>query len=236
MDPLDPMKTEPLTASRGSARAGRLRFRRGARDVALRTAPLGEDLLRGHFLGPRPELRVAGGEVSVSQVSLWQRLASRDFNRSRLALVLSRDVPWAVEIGGGGAEIDADLREITLRSFTVGGGVHGLVLALPRPVGRVPIRIGGGASRVFVLRPHGAEARVRVGGGAARLAIDRFEAGAIGGSTEIETPGFAGAEDAYEIEIGGGAADVTFREGAPRSAEAGPYRTSAPQLEARAVA
>jgi hypothetical protein len=235
---MHPKSTELLTASRGSAPAGRLRFRQGVRDLAVRTASLGEDLLLGHFLGPRPVLRVDGGDVTVSPVSLWQRLTTGDFDRTRLALVLSRDLPWAVEIGGGAAEIDADLRELTLRSLTIGGGVHGLVLALPRPVGRVPVRIGGGASRVFVLRPHGAEARVRIGGGAARLTIDRFEAGAIGGSTEIETPGFAGAEDAYEIEIGGGAADVTFREGTPRPAEAGPYRTSAPapRFETRAVA
>jgi hypothetical protein len=230
--------TDRLVAPRDGAAAGRLRFRRGARDLGLRAAWLGDDLLRGHFLGPRPELRVEGGDVALRQPPLWRSILAGRLGPSRLGLVLSRDLPWALAIGGGAAEVDADLRGLDLRSLTIGGGVRGLVLALPHPRGRVPIRIGGGAARVFVLRPHGVEARVHVGGGAARLAVDAFEAGAIGGSFEHETPGFTAAEDAFEIEIGGGAEDLTLREGAAPAAFAATYRAAAsisPPLEPVAV-
>ncbi len=73
----------------------------------------------------------------------------------------------------------------------------------------MPVRIGGGAHKLEIVRPGGAAARLRVGGGANRLAFDDQRYGAIGGVVALDTPGAAEASDRYEIEITGGVSHLT---------------------------
>ena len=90
------------------------------------------------------------------------------------------------------------------------GGASQAELALPRPAGIVPIRIGGGASQVTIRRPQGVVARLTVRGGVSTLTADDHQAGTVGGLFRWQSPDFAAAANGYEIEIAGGASGLTI--------------------------
>jgi hypothetical protein len=79
---------------------------------------------------------------------------------------------------------------------------------LSEPNGWVPIRIGGGASNVTILRPPHVGARLRVKRGAAHLAFDEQRLGAIGGLIRFESSP-DGTTTGYDIHVGSGANRLT---------------------------
>ncbi len=100
---------------------------------------------------------------------------------------------------------------MVLSSFVLKGGISDLDLTLPEPSGVVPIRLSGGASKVGIRRPAGVEARVSMKGGASKLTFDEQNLDAVGGKVRLQSPGYDGASDRYEIEVSGGASEVTIR-------------------------
>ena len=190
----------------GSEKSGRLEFVRGAANVTLHVGSGMEDLYRARFDGPVPDVGAQGGAVTVKYT--WT-LHPFDWRRQGADIALNAQVPWRITVKGGGvSRLDADLSGFRLDSFEVEGGASRVELTLPGPSGTVPIRISGGASNVTVRRPEGATARLHVGGGASKLALDGQRLGAIGGEMSLESPGYAGATDRYEIIITGGANNV----------------------------
>jgi hypothetical protein len=71
------------------------------------------------------------------------------------------------------------------------------------------IEFHGGASDVTIHRPEGVAARIRVGRGVSELAFDEQRFGAIGGETRLQTPGYDGAADRYDVEVAGGASKLS---------------------------
>lgn len=114
-----------------------------------------------------------------------------------------------VAFGGGIAHLRVHLTEAEIRSFEIAGGVSHAKLYLPAPRGVVPVRIGGGARKLEIIRPGDGAVRLRVGGGAHRLGFDDQRYGAIGGVVALDTPGAADASDRYEVEIAGGVSHLT---------------------------
>ena len=51
---------------------------------------------------------------------------------------------------------------------------------------------------------------MRIAGGASKLTFDEQRLGAVGGETQLASPGAERASDRYEIEIGGGASELTI--------------------------
>ena len=108
----------------------------------------------------------------------------------------------------GAARTEADLTGLDLTSFVLKGGISDLTLTLPEPSGVVPIRLSGGVSKVSIRRPAGAEARLSVKGGAATLTFDEQSFDALGGKVRLQSPGYNGATDRYEIELSGGSSEI----------------------------
>jgi hypothetical protein len=189
-----------------SVKSGRLEFVRGAANVTLHVGSEMEDLYRARFDGPVPDVGAEGGAVTVKYT--WT-LHPFDWRRRGADIALNAQVPWRITVRGGGvSRLNADLGGLRLDSFEVDGGVSRVELTLPDPSGTVPVRVFGGASNLTIIRPAGVAARVDVGGGASKLALDGQRLGAIGGETRLESPGYAGAKDRYEIIITGGANNV----------------------------
>jgi hypothetical protein len=109
------------------------------------------------------------------------------------------------------SDVTADLEDLELRDLEIAGGSSRLEIRLPRPDTSIPVRIGGGASNVEMIRPAGVPVRVRIGGGASKLAIDDFSVGSAGGKTDWKSPDYDSAEQRYDIEIGAGASKLTVR-------------------------
>jgi AcrR family transcriptional regulator len=182
---------------------GRLVFRRGAANVTIAAEPGLSELYELRFGGRVPEVSVEGATVA-----LRQRFGPRGSGQ----VAVSADVAWDVVIEGGASGVTANLAGLRLLSLNLSGGVNDTVLRLGRPRGEVGVRIGGGVRKLTIQRPAGVPIRILVGGGATRLVLDDLRLGAVGGQTRWESPGYATAEDRYDVEVGGGASGLTIAE------------------------
>ena len=187
--------------------AGRLEFTKGAAKLMLSADAALSDLYRATFDGPVPEITVSGGTVTVQQ---RRRFRPFDWRAQSADFALSTAVPWHISLRGGMWKLVADLRGLQLTGLEVSGGASDIEVTLPAPVGTVPVRVSGGASKVMLRRPKGTEARAEVSGGASQLTFDDQRLGAIGGRNVLGSPGYAEAADRYEIRFTGGASQVTI--------------------------
>ncbi len=194
------------SAPLGDVTAGRLEFTKGAAKVDLRGDAAIDGLYRASFEGPVPEITVNGGVVTVQQ---RRRFRPFDWRAQSAAFRLSTAVPWDISLRGGMWKLTADLSALRVTSLEVAGGASDIAITLPAPAGTVPVRVSGGASKVVLRRPTGAEARAEVSGGATQLVFDDQRLGAVGGRTVLASGGFADAADRYEIRFTGGASQVT---------------------------
>ena len=187
--------------------AGRLEFTKGAAKLMLSADAALGDLYRASFDGPVPEITVSGGAVTVQQ---RRRFRPFDWRAQSADFALTTAVPWHISLRGGMWKLVADLRGLQLTGLEVSGGASDIEVTLPAPVGTVPVRVSGGASKVTLRRPKGTEARAEVSGGASQLTFDDQRLGAIGGRNVLGSPGYAEAADRYEIRFTGGASQVTI--------------------------
>ena len=194
---------EELAAPLGAAEMGRLVFARGASHLTIGVDGSMEDLYRARFEGRTPDVRVDGSTVTVKY--------GLGLRPPRGEITLSGKVPWAIEARMGMSEVVANLEELQLTGLEISGGASRIQARLPRPEGTVPVRIGGGASQVEMIRPAGVAVQVRIGAGTSKLAIDDFRLGAGGGMTDWRSPDYDSVGSRYDIEIGAGASAITIR-------------------------
>lgn len=192
----------------GSLTRGRLVFANGVYGLTLRAASDMDELFQARFEGSAPKVEVDGGTVTLRRS---QRFSLFNLRKHTEAIMLSAAVPWEVEVRGGAAQIDADLSGLTLSSFTLKGGIGNVTLTLPRPSGVVPIRLSGGMNHATFHRPAGVEAQISVRGGFGTLTFGEQGLHGGGGRVQLQSPGYSGATDRFEIDISGGANTVTVR-------------------------
>jgi hypothetical protein len=199
-----------FAAPLGSSSSGHLLFVSGASNVAIHADPSMEDLYRARFEGQVPIVRVQGGTISIVDAR-FPRFGQRDFWLERPAEVaLNASITWHIEVRGSISRLTADLHEVRLGSINLAGGASRTEIMLPRPSGTVSVRILGGASNVTVHRPEGVAARAHAGGGATNLTFDERHLGAIGGDVNLQSPDYDDAANRYDIEVMGGANNLTI--------------------------
>jgi hypothetical protein len=201
------MDYSDFTTPLGSAGHGRLEFARGAARVTIRGDEI-SDLFRGRFIGAAPMVLGDDGRVTVE----YPRLSPSEWlrpDRRAADVVLNSAIPWELVFSGGVFRLHADLTPLTLRSLEIRRGASDLDVFLPRPQGVVRIRVGGGASKVAFRRPVGVAVRLSIAGGASKLTLDDQHFGSLGHRTRLNAGPGADDRDRYEIEIGGGASELT---------------------------
>lgn len=198
-----------FSAPLGSVGSGRLVFANGTSRLALRVASGMDDLYRANFEGTAPKIEGEEGTVTVRYPKRFFGLL--DWRGHPGEVTLNPAVPWEVEVRGGAYRIDADLEGLGLISFVLKGGFSDCVLSLPEPSGVVPVRLSGGASKAIIRRPAGVEARLSVKGGVSKLNFDEQSFDAVGGKVRLQSPGYEAASDRYEIELSGGASEISIR-------------------------
>lgn len=191
----------------GSVKNGRLVFANGASQITLRAGSGTDDLYRARFEGAAPKVTEEDGVVTVRY---GKRFRLFDRRGQPGEVTLNPAVPWEIEVRGGAYEVEADLSGLELASFTLSRGFSNVKLTLPEPAETVPIRLSGGASKVSISRPAGTEARVTMKGGASALTFDEQSFDAVGGRVQLQSPGYDGTTDRYDIEISGGASEITI--------------------------
>jgi hypothetical protein len=200
--------TNEFSAPLGAISAATLQFLDGMSNVRIRSDGDMPQLFRARFEGKLPEVEADDGVVTVS----YRRGPGGPggWRRAHGEIVLNAMVPWTIQVRGGVSNLEADLTGISLVAMEIDSGVSRLDASLPSPRGDVGVRIGGGVSHLKLHRPLGSEASVHVGGGASQIELDDLRMGAVGGGIDWSSPGFALADDRYEIQIGGGVSDVSF--------------------------
>ena len=204
----DDTATEPTGPSEHAAPLGglqqaRLTFRSGAEALRLRPGRSTTDLYRARFEGGTPQVRVRDGRVLVQY-----RGIPFDRRRRVASLELNPTIPWEVEVVGGVARVEADLRLIDLRRFDLAGGCERLQIELGQPRGEVPIDVLGGIKTARLERPAGSALRLLVQGGIGGIEFDGKSIGGTGGETTIESPGWNAARDRFGVRVIGGAKSI----------------------------
>lgn len=197
-----------FAAPLGAVTSGRLVFADGAARLTLRADSAMDDLYRARFDGSPPKIHVQEGTVTFRRS---RRFTLFDSRRHSEEVTLNAAVPWEIDVRGGAAQTEADLAGLELSSFILIGGISGLNLTLPHPSGIVPIRLTGGAARVCIRRPEGVEARLSVNGSVSKLTFGEQSFGALAGKVQLQSPGYHGATARYEIEVSGGASELTVQ-------------------------
>jgi DNA-binding MarR family transcriptional regulator len=184
-------------------REGTLRFVNGAARLTVVAEAGQRQLFTAQFRGGRPTTREEGDTVVVQ----YRRSPFAHFRTSG-TITLDADRRWRVEVKGGIANSTFDLRDTTVDSVTVHGGVSSVDLHLPRPASITTVEVRGGMSAVTITRPSGVPARVTIRGGASNLVIDGQRFGAIGGHTDLRSAHPAG-DTQLDIVLRGGASSVS---------------------------
>jgi len=182
-----------------------LRLVGGAGHVELRADATIEELYRANYEPSTPDVTLETDRVTVRYKlhRLLGRLSTTTETTSRFAL--STRQPWDIAAPDGVTVLDADLAAVRILSVKIGHGAGTVKLRLGRPVGTVPIVIGGGSSEVIVFRPEGVMVRVSTQGDVVRVVVDGGRPiGPLSGSTSVEPPGYALSVDRYDITVSGG--------------------------------
>jgi AcrR family transcriptional regulator len=132
----------------------------------------------------------------------------------RAVVELDPGASWSVRINGATLDTRLELDGLALAALKVDGGASRVEAYLPRPAGRVPIDLSGGAVGVHLHRPPGVLATAGVSVGALQVHLDGSFTRAALVDADWTSRDAEGA-DAYRLRISGGAVDVTLDERAP---------------------
>ncbi|MFD0903966.1 hypothetical protein [Actinomadura sediminis] len=182
----------------------RLSFDNGTGRIALRASDEIDALVEAEFAGPLPLVWSVDATVHV-EYPLGARLLHRP---GRGTVRLSAGVPWAVDVHGGAAGLDADLTGADVRSLAFHAGLAHARIALGRPRGRRTLRFAS-VDDLVLARPADVPVRIEAIAGIADLRLDDHVPVTRGRGHHDETPGYGDAEDRYLILLSAGASSVT---------------------------
>jgi hypothetical protein len=184
----------------------------GAADVNIHGAPLEGALFKSHieYSGQKPGVSL---DRSSSTLTIQDNQRGIGFlfgphGKRTINLSLSDSLPWAISISGGASHANLALGTAKVSSLDVSGGANNITIALGRPMGKVAVNVSGGASSVTIHRPAGVATSVTASGGANSVRLDDKHLAGFGDSS-AQTSGFDGAADRYEIDVSGGASNVS---------------------------
>lgn len=199
-----------FSAPLAALESARLVFPSGAFRLSIRADDGMDALYQARFEGTVPDVKTREGVVSIRYP---RRLWVPGKEKRAAEVTLSRALPWQIIIGGGAAEVTAELGGLRLASLEIKGGLHAVSLDLPAPTGVVPLRISGGAAEVTIGRPAGVAASVHLKGWATAFVFDEQTFGAVGNDVRLQSPGFQPAAPHYAIEVASSANRLTITSG-----------------------
>ena len=139
-------------------------------------------LYRARFDGAMPVVRVRNGQVTVHYRGFFA------WRGRRATMTLNADVPWDLELEGGGSRLTGELSALPIRSLVVTGGASRLDLTLGAPHGEVPVRLVGGASDLRLKRPAGSAVRLHLVGGMSKVETGRATSPSRSAASRTWTP------------------------------------------------
>lgn len=207
-------RTLDATDTVGSLSQANLHVDAGAATTTVEgSGTLGAGLYRAHieYSGPKPDVSLdrSTGDLQISQNNAFGFFGSRHFV---LNIQISSAIPWNISVNTGAATDTFKLSAVKVTDIELNTGASREDIFLGLPVGMDLININGGALTVHLHRPSAAEASVHVSGGAVSLSADGQQFHGMGDES-WQSSGFGSANDAYRVEVSGGACTVTMDTG-----------------------
>jgi len=219
LGPSIPTGTHTLDASArvGSLDHGTARIDVGAANITMvGGSDIGGDLFRAHieYSGNKPDVSVdtSSGDVHISQSNTSGLFF--ESHRFVLDLQLNTGVRWSIAVNSGSSTDDFNLTAVHVASLELNTGASRESITIGTPSGTVPITINGGALNVTIHRPQGVAASVAVSGGAVTLNFDGRQHHDVGSASD-RSGDYDGATNRYQVEVNGGACNVTLDPSAP---------------------
>ena len=125
------------------------------------------------------------------------------------AVTVNAAVSWQLDLAGGTSRTLADLRGGQVSGVSVTAGADAISLALPRTRGRVPVRLGAGASQFLLGLPGGVPVRVTAADGAGEVSPEGQDHSGVAGGSVFTTPGWAPGAAGLDIDALAGAGRIT---------------------------
>lgn len=175
--------------------------------LSLRGGDLAGALYQARFEGPVPEVKLKDGVVTIRYP---RRLWVPDKQKRVAEVTLSSAIPWQIALKGGGAEMTAELGELSLSELEATGAGSMFHVVLPEPTQVVPIRLGGSGSQFTVRRPPGAAARLQGKGWGSGVVFDDQMLSVMSSDAGLQSPDYEGAVLRYEIEASGSGSMITI--------------------------
>ncbi len=199
----------------GLITSGRLAFTSDAAGVTILADPSMSEFAHGRYALHSPRVWIEESVITYqySTLPLLDRLVPPYEQLGEIKL--NPSVPWEIEFCGAISNLNADLRELDLRSLDLLGGASRISMLLSRPAKTTFIYITGGVRTGTIRIPSGVGISVQISGDVRNLMFDHHQLGAASGDTALENPEFKDATSRCEICIAGGASSLEIDEMAP---------------------
>jgi hypothetical protein len=196
-------------AALGETAQGRLVFASGASNVRISAHSQVDELYHARFEEHLPSVRVEDGIITIHyrRYLLFDWLVYR--RQPWATVALNTTIPWEIEFRDGLSHLNADLRDVQLRSLDM-GSVSNARLTLPVPAGEANIYFSGSASDITLRRPAEVGVRLQIAGAASSLSLDGQRMGATGSGIRWQSDNYTSATNRYEIGIAGSVSNITI--------------------------
>jgi hypothetical protein len=161
-------------------------------------------LLDARFAEPPPVVWAAQHDVHLSYP-----LGSRLRRQPQFStILLNPAIPWSIEVHGGAADVQAELRGLQVLGVTFHDAIANSTLRLGQPHDQCVIRVGA-VKDLRVTRPGDVAVRVQALKGVTGLRLDDRGTGAARG-VAFETEGYATARNRYLLIASAGVSTLTI--------------------------
>ena len=203
-------KTLDTTGDVGTITEATAEIDAGAATITVTdSSELGAKLYHAHieYSGQKPTVELdSSGRLTINQESSgWLSLPNPRFV---LKLDLNQGVAWKFDVNTGSSSNTINVPHVHVSGLSLNTGASREEITLGPPSGIVQVEINSGAVTAHIHRPSGTPVSLDVSGGAVNLTADGKVTHAFG-SARYESS-FAGAADAYRIQVNGGACTVTL--------------------------
>ena len=201
------IQTESASVDLQNAREARVHINHGAGEFRLHSGANGSQLLHGSFAGGLDKKENLEGETLDVKLRPAHDLMFPPFgSNSPLDWDVSFNsaVPVSLDMNMGANRSDINLRDMQVKDIQFKSGASDTTITLPAQ-GRLNVDCEVGAASLTLVIPDGVAVRARATMGAGDFKMDRTR------FPSDESPDFASAQNAVDINIKGGAASVRVR-------------------------
>lgn len=186
-----------------------MRIDAAAANIDMSAGDLGGRLFTAHvtFTGQAPTMVSSNGDVTIFQQQRSTPFFQSD--RFKISVRLNSSLPWRVTINSAATTDHLDFSAVDVSAVTLNTAAGHDDITLGLPIGSVPVTFNGAAMTVNVHLSSGIPVSIAVSGAGVSLNADGERRSGLG-ELNYSTSNFAGAPNAYRIEVDGAACTVTL--------------------------